>query len=395
MAQISGSDRPRAFFPSLEGVRGYAFLAVFIAHCCDLELGALHRWWLYPVFLLKGMEWVTVPVFFVLSGFLICGILIDTRERQGYFRVFYSRRVLRVFPLYYLTLLAVVLFSFLNSYSLSRQFWIHFLYVQNLFPSYTSSEWIPEGQVLHLWSMAVEEQFYLLWPLVVWICPNRRVLLRVTLALIGFSFALRFAAPWLKLTPWFVYFWTPTRVDAIMLGAALAIVRGDTIYLRLVRMAKYVALAGVGAIVLITVVTGDSMATTWLRAAFLIPLWNLTAAGIVAAVMQEGSILCRICSGNGICWLGARSYALYLFHFTYFGWFFGAFVPYLAGFMPHSCALLATAAIVFGLTVLLAVLSYRIIEQPAMNLKKRLKYGAAKMPAPVRLETESVLPTSK
>ncbi len=148
MAQISGPDRQRVFFPSLEGVRGFAFLAVFIA-LLRPGLGALHRWWSYPLFLLEGLEWVTVPVFFVLSGFLICGILIDTRERQGYFKVFYSRRVLRVFPLYYLTLLAVVLFAFLNSYSLSRQFWVHFLYVQNLFPSYTSTEWIPEGQVLH------------------------------------------------------------------------------------------------------------------------------------------------------------------------------------------------------------------------------------------------------
>ncbi len=177
-----------------------------------------------------------------------------------------------------------------------------------------------------------------------------------------------------------------------MLGAALAIVRGDTIHLRLVRVAKYVALAGLCAIVLITVVTGDSMATTWLRAAFLIPLWNLTAAGIVVALMQEGRFLCRICSGNGICWLGARSYALYLFHFTYFGCFFSVFAPYLAGFMPHFCALLASSAIVFGLTVLLAILSYRIIEQPAMNLKKRLKYGAVRMPAPVRLEADRCSP---
>ena len=173
---VSGPDRQRVFFPSLEGVRGFAFLAVFIAHCCDQDLGALHRWWSYPLFLLKGLEWVTVPVFFVLSGFLICGILIDTRERQGYFKVFYSRRVLRVFPLYYLTLLAVVLFAFLNSYSLSRQFWIiscmcRFLpklHVHRVDPRGSGPPSMVDGR---------GRTVLLVMAPVVWICPNRRVLL--------------------------------------------------------------------------------------------------------------------------------------------------------------------------------------------------------------------------
>lgn len=325
---------------------------------------------------------MAVPLFFVLSGFLICGILIDTRERAGYFRIFYSRRTIRVFPLYYLTVLSVGLCCILNGNSLSFHFWTHLLYIQNLFPGYAAGKWVPWGMISHLWSMGVEEQFYVIWPLVVWFCPNRRVLLRVTLSLIAFIVILRFATPWLKITSSFVYFWTPTRVDAILLGAVLAIIRGRPIYARLERIAKYVALAGVAAIIVIAILTGDASATSRLRAAFMIPLWNLMAAGMVMAVMQEGSTLCRMCSGKRICWLGARSYGLYLFHFTYLGWFFGSFTPGIANFIPFWCAYLIAVAVVFWLTVLLATVSYRIIEQPAMNLKKRLRYGAVKMPAP-------------
>ena len=107
MTEVNRPDSQRKFIPSLEGVRGYAFLLVFFAHCCNaIGFFPLGRWW-YPVRLLEELEWAAVPIFFVLSGYLIGGILIDTREREGYFKVFYRRRILRVFPLYYLTLIGV------------------------------------------------------------------------------------------------------------------------------------------------------------------------------------------------------------------------------------------------------------------------------------------------
>jgi peptidoglycan/LPS O-acetylase OafA/YrhL len=320
-----------------------------------------------------------VPVFFVLSGYLICGILIDTREREGYFKIFYSRRILRVFPLYYLALLVVGLCCVLQGFSLDFQFWSHFLYIQNLVPGYASIfKIVPWRVISHLWSMGVEEQFYLLWPLVVWICPNRRVLLRVTLVLIGFTFTLRFAAPRLGLPPWFMYIWTPTRVDAILMGAVLAVIRDKPVYRWIESIGQYVVFSGLAAVGMLTLVKGYSALGTPLRAAMMISLWNIIAAGIVVAVMREGSFLCRICSMKGICWLGARSYGLYLFHVIYLFWFFGSFAPRVAHFMPLKYALLVAGASAFCLTVLLAGICYRFIEEPAMKLKTRLKYGAVR-----------------
>lgn len=385
IAQANRADNQRKFIPSLEGVRGYAFLLVFFAHCCNAAGDIPQRWWWYPVRLIEEVAWVAVPVFFVLSGYLIGGILLDTREREGYFRIFYSRRILRVFPLYYLTLMGVGSFSALKGYSLSFLFWSHLLYIQNLYPGSVSIlASVPWRVISHLWSMGVEEQFYMLWPLVVWLCPHRRILLRVTLTLIACSFALRFAAPWLRLAPIFMARWTPTVVDAIFMGAVLAIIRREKIYRWLESSAPYAALGGVGAIALISKLTGYSVLHTPLRAAFMISIWNITAAAVVVAVMRKDSFLCRVCSMKGICWLGARSYGLYLFHLTYLACFLGLFIPRAARFMPLKCAQLLAAACVFGITVLLAGLCYRFIEEPAMNLKKRLKYGPVRKPRATR-----------
>ena len=386
------TDNPgvqRKIVPSLVGVRGYAFLLVFFAHCCA-DLGSVAQSRL-PVQLLEGISLVSVPFFFVLSGYLICGILIDTREREGYFKIFYSRRILRVIPLYYLTLLGVALFCVLKGYRLTSGFWIHFLFMHNLFPNYQAGFSSPPGSlIVHLWSMGVEEQFYLLWPLVVWFCPNRRILLRVTLVLIACCIALRFAAPWLNLTALDLNYFTPTRVDAILLGAVLVMIRDGKFYRWLEPIAQYVALCGAGVIVLTTLISGLSELRTPLPAASMISVWNITAAALVVAVMREGSFLYRLCSMKGIRWLGARSYGLYLFHFIYLEWLFNRLTPLIGRFMPFRCAQLVVAGCALGLTVLLASLSYRFIEGPANNLKKRLKYGAVKKPRTLRQSPDPV-----
>lgn len=380
MIKTDHTDSRRKFLPSLEGVRGYAFLLVFLSHSCG-NLGHAAQSW-YMVRLIEGIAFVSVPTFFVLSGYLICGILMDTREREGYFKIFYSRRILRVFPLYYLTLLAVALICVLKGYALTSGFWIHFLYIHNLLPDYRAGFGLPSiSMIVHLWSMGVEEQFYLLWPLVIWFFPNRRILFRVTIVLIALSFALRFAAPWLNLTALDLNFWTPTRVDAILFGAVLAMIRGEKIYRRLEPIAQYMALCGVGLIVLAAIVSGSSAYRTPLGAASMISLWNVTATALVMAVMREGSLLCRLCSMKGICWLGARSYGLYLFHYIYLEWLFNRLTPQIQRVMPFRYAQLAVAGCAFGLTVLLAGLCYRFIEEPAMSLKKKLRYGAVRSAA--------------
>ena len=220
MGQTQSSDRTRSYVPCLEGIRGYGFLLVFCGHYfVATELAHPNTFRLRFLTSLSSLALIAVPAFFVLSGYLIGGILYDTRNREGYFRVFYSRRILRLFPVYYLTLLAIACFFIFRGFFPGYRFWIHFLYIQNLLPGYTSQNTEPVAMI-HFWSLAVEEQFYLVWPIIVWLFPSRQKLIGIACSLIACSCAFRLAAPIMTTaTRQFVYI-TPARVDAILLGVA-------------------------------------------------------------------------------------------------------------------------------------------------------------------------------
>jgi peptidoglycan/LPS O-acetylase OafA/YrhL len=229
---------------SLDGLRGIAVLIVLLHH---LAAGSLPNaplgWHLVRNVLYLG--WSGVDLFFVLSGFLITGILLDTKDASNYFQSFYARRVLRIFPLYYLVLTAIVLLSYgshgwwLNSVLPSphdRPF--YFAYLNN---------WLPlerQGSIIgHFWSLAVEEQFYLVWPLGVWLLPRRRVLPVALLVGVVAPLILRvvLATQFVPSSRWGTN--TLTRgLDPLLMGAVLAcLVRQREL---LVRVKHYVYLGG-------------------------------------------------------------------------------------------------------------------------------------------------------
>ncbi len=175
--------------PAFDGLRGIAVLAVIFCHLSDYypEQNAV------KVFLHAG--WCGVDLFFVLSGFLITGILLDTRAAQNYFRAFYARRVLRIFPVYYATLLSVLtiahFFPKLNSVlPIAHDRIFYFFYLNNWWPLLKDS-W-HANIIGHFWSLAVEEQFYLVWPFLVWFLSRKQIEMA---AIVGIALApiIRFA----------------------------------------------------------------------------------------------------------------------------------------------------------------------------------------------------------
>jgi peptidoglycan/LPS O-acetylase OafA/YrhL len=377
MSQVQSADRVRRYVPCLEGIRGYGFLFVFCGHYfLPGQLAHPGTVRLKLLTALSSLGLFAVPAFFVLSGYLIGGILYDTRHREGYFRVFYTRRILRVFPVYYVTLLAILAFYAIRGIPANYLFWTHFLYIQNLFPGYAHRIGGPVSTI-HFWSLAVEEQFYLLWPLVVWLFPDRRKLMGIATMLIVFSGTLRLAAPLLWSSPKAILWFTPTRVDAVLLGVMLGLIRQDTIYERIKPLAKWIVLAGGATAISLAIWQGEGWSKTYLGEEVWIPLVNFTAVAIIIAVMEENSLLNRACSQRWICWLGSLSYSLYVFHLTFSPYFMNSLTPRLAQHMRNSFAVLAAGILAFALTVLLSILSYRLIEGPIINLKGRMRYGGA------------------
>lgn len=214
---------PGGYVPELDGLRGIAILLVIASH------------YLGPYWRTASVGWTGVNLFFVLSGFLITGILLDAKSKPHYFRNFYARRTLRIFPLYYLVLFLMFvvapMFSALDTEGFREvarhQGWL-WTYTMNWYASFGTEigganpfegGWV---RTLHFWSLSVEEQFYLAWPAIV-LLVSRRQLMGVCAACFFGAWALRvyFVHEGNLTAP---YFFTLCRLDDLAAGAFIAAV---------------------------------------------------------------------------------------------------------------------------------------------------------------------------
>jgi peptidoglycan/LPS O-acetylase OafA/YrhL len=219
------SGEERQHIPALDGVRGLAILLVFIHHATVMR-GATR---FDEAFLFTAhFGWIGVNLFFVLSGFLITGILLDARRAGHYFRNFYARRILRIFPLYYAALLCTLLLLPLIPVArdISNDGAVHggtlwyFLYASNFYIAWLGH--FPVNLMDVSWTLAIEEQFYLVWPLVVFLLPRTAVMRVGALMFVGsllFRLGMTFAAHASMST---VEVLTPSQLDGLGLGAFLA-----------------------------------------------------------------------------------------------------------------------------------------------------------------------------
>ena len=223
---MNRSDRVGAFsthLPSLDGLRGLAVLIV-IAHNTQMFEPTPPGLGNAVLFYALNFGWMGVQLFFVLSGFLITGILLDTRSQPHWWRDFMVRRILRIFPLYYGTL--AVIFLLLPGLSIqpsvfaddNAKQWSLWLFLSN----WTESFGMGGSTVPHFWSLAVEEQFYLLWPLLIWWLRRPSAVLKSSLIIAGISLLVRVWLIQHQFTAQMVYSWTPCRMDALALGGAAA-----------------------------------------------------------------------------------------------------------------------------------------------------------------------------
>jgi peptidoglycan/LPS O-acetylase OafA/YrhL len=226
-AEIRRSTRPaliQGHISELDAIRAVGIILVVLNHTWPAKYSLV--WW--PL----QLAWALMDSFFVLSGFLITGILLDTRERPDYYRTFYFRRSLRILPVYYLVLTGVTLAMILGHSAGYREMlskwgsplWF-FVYLGNI-PTAISGSWPNAGSehwYAALWSLQIEEQFYLLFPLLVRRL-NERTLVRVLIGLAIVSPLLRLAFYlWRPENVLIQYVFLPCRLDGLALGALLAV----------------------------------------------------------------------------------------------------------------------------------------------------------------------------
>ena len=378
----SSPPRAGAHHAALDGLRGVAVLLVLAFHFLhiDGEGGAVER----AILSASRAGWAGVDLFFVLSGFLITGILLDARGGPGYFRAFYARRVLRIFPLYYayLAVLFLVVPLLLPSLDVKSetQGWL-WTYLGNvLFAREGGFEASPYTG--HFWSLAVEEQFYLAWPLLVWMLPRRRLAL-VCLGLVAGAFALRFGIHRTTFNATAAYVLTPARMDALALGALVAVAaREPSWWPRVRRGAPWVLGMAAAAVAAVWVhqgglFGGDPVVQVWAFG----PLAAGFAALIVLAVdPAPSSRFSRTLSRPWLRGAGKYSYGLYVLHYPIF------LALEAAGFTSIALAsalgsriagMAAFAAVAGAATFAAALLSWNLLEKRFLRWKDRVPYRRA------------------
>ncbi len=321
MSSARSEQESTGHVQALDGIRGIAILLVLLLHTTILQTPILDTHVLTEriVWQVALVGWAGVDLFFVLSGFLITGILLDAKGGRGYFGSFYARRFLRIFPLYYafltVVLLAVPRFAPTLVHDAarleSRQIWF-WTYLTNIGMAF-HADW---NALPHFWSLAVEEQFYLLWPAVV-LMFNAATLRRLTQGLFVAALATRLGLLFAGVRPEAVFVLTPARMDTLAVGALIAILsRDEGTRAQLSRWSLLVLRVGSAGLIGIIVVTGTLAQYDPLVQTLGYSLLALWFGALLVKVISASptSRLRRIMTWGGLRHLGLRSYALYVVH---------------------------------------------------------------------------------
>ena len=341
--------------PAIDGLRGLAVIGVLLFH-----LGIPKC----------SLGWVGVELFFVISGFLITRILLNTRQDQSYFKNFYARRTLRIFPIYYLVVItytAVVLFlSAGDLHSLP----LYYVYLQTIPQLRSQFSVVP--MLGHTWTLAIEEQFYLIWPLMVFLLKGRKLLI-VIILMIFVAPGLRFVS--LKLAnPFLVDGWLGVQLDALAAGAAVACT--SRIYDRHV-MQRWLSVAfflGSASLVILVSLVGTQVFWTpeiWGRTWYgplVMSILACTFSGAVGLV-AVGHRWARWLEFGPLMRWGKISYGIYLFH-PFIFLFVDAIVRHTGQVQGHLVSR-SVILVKLALTYLVASVSWKLIESPINQLKGR------------------------
>jgi peptidoglycan/LPS O-acetylase OafA/YrhL len=368
--------------PELDGIRGMAILMVIVWHYFNGQLGPVEASPLASFAKSTSWCWSGVDLFFVLSGFLIGGIIIDKRDSDNFLRVFFTRRALRIIPVYGLLLIAF--FTLRSMLDAARFGWLfngdmpdgsYLTFTQNIFMGLSNRF---GGNFLGVtWSLAVEEQFYLIVPFLCLAFPRKRWLaLALLLSLSAVIF--RFVFPGFH-----THVITLFRMDALFLGGlAAGVVRNPWLRRYLSDNTWILHLVFLALIIPVGIIVFQGKAQLGNHALFA----GLYTSLIMIAVLESGKASVLVFRMPVLRFFGFISYGLYLFHQPVAGLLYG--ITFGSRPSLHTGASWIVTLLSFVVSVFAAVISYFLIEQYCLRLgrsqryEKRQEQGTSSVPKP-------------
>lgn len=373
-------------YKEVDGLRAFAAFIVMWSHAAEMASAISTQTALadyYTNFARLGSSGVTL--FFIISGFLITGILIDTRNKPHKFKNFYISRTLRILPLYYLGILFIfILMQFFarttQDYDLTMVYIYHILFISNWIPFFDPTNFATAYADLawfaHLWSIAVEQQFYLFWPAIfiyLYKRGSQRQMLLFTTGLIIFATLLRiymtYSWYWLP-----AYIGTLTRMDSLFMGAALALfMSGSPGALEKINASARVMVPFFAAMLLLVFLATAGKSTFLISMPVLIvPLTAILYFFLISAMIMPGrnNRLRKILKTKFMQKAGEVSYGLYIFS-TPVQIAIGNIMIEMGSknyWFNHITMILIS----FVITYILSSLSYKYMEKPMMSLRKTL-----------------------
>lgn len=349
----------RDYMPQLDSIRTIGLIFVLIEHWLYMEPWTK----VFPI----GMTGVTS--FFVLSGFLITQILLRTKissESKGEkkyhsLKQFYARRTLRIFPIYYITIF--ILYAF-NIQEIRKMFLWFLFYSSNIY-FYITNDWA--GSISHLWTLAVEEQYYIIWPFVILFTPVRKLLKSIiAIIIIGpvYRSVLYLMHANTDLSPTFLFILTPSCMDCFGFGALLAYfsIIGKGNFLNSKEGKIFLA-----ANILMLAFQFFIPETVFSIFFFRLNLTVICMYVIYGAGKGYGGITGKILGNNTVRYFGKISYSMYIFH---------NFMPmiYESLKLPSALNIYAKFLIQVIMLSLISTVSWYLIEKPINDLKRYFRY---------------------
>lgn len=378
-----GRAKVSKHIPVLDGIRAYAVLMVCVLHFFQINEKSMYvdnEHLGIILFKISQMGLRGVELFFVLSGFLITDILLESKKSTKYFFTFYVRRFLRIFPLYYFVLCIAFLFlpNFISidqsgEAIIQNQAWL-WTFTSNLSHFFFDFSWGGSSNFFsfgHFWSLCVEEHFYIIWPFIVYF-SNKKWLPRIMWMIVCFSsFSVLFSYFFVDLIP--ILTWSTIRGAGVLsLGGLVAVYsKNDKSYFKVIRFSKRFVLPSALLFVLVNFIPRryqfHYVATFFASALLFFQL-------IIISI--EGNKTTEILFNHKILFfIGKISYGIYVYH--------GLLLPYFSQFIYPGVDSLATNGIIStiiytfictAISIIIAWFSWILIESPVLKLKNFFRY---------------------